>query len=596
MGGQITSHTVPSSATTGQVINASVTIYNNTGVACWIGTSWDANTVWDYLWCNAGASVTLQPGQITMKSYSVTMNLYAFSSPDAGTWSMGDNRSITITNSTPPATPSAKASVQSWIYPATAAYGETVSIGASVKNIGAAGYIGLSIGGSGVNTQLYYAANETKNITYDYGMPSGGISSVIYVYHLDVDSGLWLQDANKSFVISIGTSSYPKATIYSITLPSNSQSTSNAWVPGSTTFSITCRIQNTGAAGYVRAVFTPNGCGQVIGSASTTKIATNGYFNSTAVIACPYPYSGSGQTGTIQVTAQSKTDLIDWMSDNYSLSTVIAGGYVVPSPKSQLVSIVPVPSSAPPNSAVTVAVNMKNIGPVSGYIGYGIANTGVPLAYANVAANTPYSFSFGYGMPASGNGGGTVYYYHKDTLTGAWILGGSQPWTVTAGAKTDFTITVNKTGNGTVTLSPVKTTYKAGDIVTVTATPDNGWQLANISPLSPLTVSGDTVINVTFIVAPVSIFKVGRVSKGTVAMTVIPEGTSYLSRIYISQGSVEKASSPVKVAVTSTGTPRTDDYAITWPTIAGTYDAFVEIIVGTTKVTEQIAGGVTIVA
>jgi len=596
MGGSITSHTVPSSATTGQVINATITIYNNTGAACYIGTSWDANTIWDYIWCAAGASVTLQPGQITMPAYNVTMNLYAFSSPDGGTWSIGDSRSIPITNSSTPSTPQAKGSIVSIIAPATAAVGETISIGANIKNTGTvAGTIGISIGGSGIVAYTNVAASGTAPLSYDYGMPSGGINSVVYVYHQDSTTGTWVLDGSKAFTVSVGTSSYPKATFNSVTLPSSSQSPSNAWIPGTTSFTISAKLQNTGAAGYMRAIFTPDGCAQVVGSASSSKIATNAYYTSTATITCPYPGYSNGQTGYIQIVAQSKTDLIDWMSDSYYTSSVIAGGYTVPQPICALVSVTPSPSSAPPNSAVTVAVVLRNTGTVSGYIGYGIVS-GTVLGYNNVAAGNSVSLGFGYGMPASGAGGGTVYYYHKDVVTGSWVLDGSLPWTVAAGAKVDFTLTVNVTGTGTATLSPVKTTYKAGDIVTVITTPGAGYVLTSVTPASPITVTGDTTISVLFSKAPASVFTANRVATGTVSMLVTPVGTSYLARVYVSQGGVEKASSPTKTAVVSTSVARTDTFLITWPTVVGTYDEFIEIIVGTTKIKQQIAGGITVVA
>ena len=36
-------------------------------------------------------------------------------------------------------------------------------------------------------------------------------------------------------------------------------------------------------------------------------------------------------------------------------------------------------------------------------------------------------------------------------------------------------MTVNKVGNGTVTVTPNKTTFLPGEMVTLTATPDPGW-------------------------------------------------------------------------------------------------------------------------
>lgn len=70
----------------------------------------------------------------------------------------------------------------------------------------------------------------------------------------------------------------------------------------------------------------------------------------------------------------------------------------------------------------------------------------------------------------------------------------------------DLTITVNKVGEGTVSLSPPKATYSCGEVVTLTATPANGWtfdgwsgDLTGATPSQQLTVSRDHTVTATFV-------------------------------------------------------------------------------------------------
>ncbi len=69
----------------------------------------------------------------------------------------------------------------------------------------------------------------------------------------------------------------------------------------------------------------------------------------------------------------------------------------------------------------------------------------------------------------------------------------------------NFTITVNKTGQGTVALNPAKTTYACGEQVTLTATPANGWtfagwsgDLSGTATSQQLTVSRNHTVNAVF--------------------------------------------------------------------------------------------------
>jgi uncharacterized repeat protein (TIGR02543 family) len=69
----------------------------------------------------------------------------------------------------------------------------------------------------------------------------------------------------------------------------------------------------------------------------------------------------------------------------------------------------------------------------------------------------------------------------------------------------NFTVAVNKTGQGNVTLSPAKATYGCGEVVTLTATPANGWafagwsgDLSGTAASQQLTVSRNHTINAVF--------------------------------------------------------------------------------------------------
>ncbi len=73
-----------------------------------------------------------------------------------------------------------------------------------------------------------------------------------------------------------------------------------------------------------------------------------------------------------------------------------------------------------------------------------------------------------------------------------------------------FTVTVNKVGQGNVTLSPAKTSYACGEKVTLSAAPANGWSFAGWSgdlsgaaPSQQLTVTRNHTITATFTQGPV---------------------------------------------------------------------------------------------
>ncbi len=70
----------------------------------------------------------------------------------------------------------------------------------------------------------------------------------------------------------------------------------------------------------------------------------------------------------------------------------------------------------------------------------------------------------------------------------------------------NLTVTVNKVGQGTVTLNPSKPSYTCGEKVTLTAKPDNGWvfsgwsgDLSGTGATQELTVARNQVVTATFV-------------------------------------------------------------------------------------------------
>ena len=97
-------------------------------------------------------------------------------------------------------------------------------------------------------------------------------------------------------------------------------------------------------------------------------------------------------------------------------------------------------------------------------------------------------------------------------------------------------LTVNKVGNGNVTVSPVKANYNAGEVVTLTAVADAGWTFNSWSgditgSTSPktITMNGSKVVTATFIENSVETFNLNISKVGNGNVTVTPDKASYLS-------------------------------------------------------------------
>ena len=87
-----------------------------------------------------------------------------------------------------------------------------------------------------------------------------------------------------------------------------------------------------------------------------------------------------------------------------------------------------------------------------------------------------------------------------NAVVGIVAIGGDTTVTATFTA-IDYTLTIDKVGNGAVTKDPDQTTYHYGDVVTLTATPDVGWHLGSWSANAAggsVTIQGNTTVTATF--------------------------------------------------------------------------------------------------
>ncbi len=109
--------------------------------------------------------------------------------------------------------------------------------------------------------------------------------------------------------------------------------------------------------------------------------------------------------------------------------------------------------------------------------------------------------------------------------------------TSTAGA-TSYTLTVSAQGSGAVTKNPTNATYPAGVVVTLTATPSNGWYFANwsgdtngsVNPLN-VTMNSSLVITGNFLAFPT--YSLTLITHGQGAIDLNPPGGSYPSNTLV---------------------------------------------------------------
>ena len=65
-------------------------------------------------------------------------------------------------------------------------------------------------------------------------------------------------------------------------------------------------------------------------------------------------------------------------------------------------------------------------------------------------------------------------------------------------APIEYTLTINKVGNGTVAKDPDQATYHYGEVVTLSATEDTGWTFAGFDPEAVVTMDSDKTVTATF--------------------------------------------------------------------------------------------------
>ncbi len=128
---------------------------------------------------------------------------------------------------------------------------------------------------------------------------------------------------------------------------------------------------------------------------------------------------------------------------------------------------------------------------------------------------------------------------------GAWsgaLSGSANPASITMDAnkavtatftQNQYTLTVNVTGNGSVTRNPDKSTYTNGEVVQLTATPDAGYRftgwsgdLSGTTNPANLTIDGNKTVTAAFAAIPTYTLTVTAVGGGSV--TRIPDQASYL--------------------------------------------------------------------
>jgi large repetitive protein len=102
--------------------------------------------------------------------------------------------------------------------------------------------------------------------------------------------------------------------------------------------------------------------------------------------------------------------------------------------------------------------------------------------------------------------------------------------TVTASFTQDeYTLAIDKVGNGTVTHAPDQATYHYGEVVTLTATADPGWTFGSWSAnvvAGQVTIHGNTTVTATFTQNEYTLtIDINPVGSGSV--TKAPDQTTY---------------------------------------------------------------------
>jgi vibriolysin len=120
-------------------------------------------------------------------------------------------------------------------------------------------------------------------------------------------------------------------------------------------------------------------------------------------------------------------------------------------------------------------------------------------------------------------------------ICGSFTYGEVEDYTANiSGACTQYTLTTNSVGNGSITLDPAGGTYCEGTVVTLTAAPDAGWQFDNWSgdlsgTANPTTITMDSNKSVTanFSQLPVPDYTLTVTTVGQGSVTLDPPGGTY---------------------------------------------------------------------
>lgn len=150
-----------------------------------------------------------------------------------------------------------------------------------------------------------------------------------------------------------------------------------------------------------------------------------------------------------------------------------------------------------PNSAV---IEWQTDEPADSYVFFGTTSGVHPLEESNGALVTDHAVTL------TGLTPGTTYYFMVSSTDGAGNIAQSQEESFeTESGPVAYGLTVTTNGPGTVQINPNKPTYQNGEVVTLTAIPDNGYQFAGWSggasgstnPIQ-ITMDGDKSVTASF--------------------------------------------------------------------------------------------------
>jgi parallel beta-helix repeat protein len=129
-------------------------------------------------------------------------------------------------------------------------------------------------------------------------------------------------------------------------------------------------------------------------------------------------------------------------------------------------------------------------------------------------------------LTATGDPGWSFGSWSANVVDGKITIHGNTTVTATF-TQDEYTLTINKVGNGSVSYVPVKDTYHYGDVVTLTSTADPGWTFASWSANATggqVTIHGNTTVTATFTQDEYTL-SINKVGNGTV--TKAPDQTTY---------------------------------------------------------------------